>query len=490
MAKDYTISYAGAPVRAPGRLRHWLATIVLAFSDGLVFALAWLVFRWGQHVPAFLLFRSKTEAGPTIDSFMVLALFFVIMRYLTGDYSKRVPFWDLTRRSTTTLLAVAGLDLLFVFLTGQDALWLRFGLMWGLLVVALPLSREATRHVLSAAGLWRIPTLLVSEGAHVDDVLGELDHSIALGFDVRHVVLIDDGAPATPIVGRNVSAMSDIPAIARLAVRSGCPQTVLAMEDLQQMSEVMRYLIGLNMDVAVLPPIWRLPMFGMSVSFFFGRDVVLLQMRNNLARIPSRIIKRLVDIVGAITALILMAPVFLVISLLVKRDDPGPAFFVQTRVGRHGKEFPCLKFRTMKVDAERILSSWETEQPQLMAQYRASNFKLADDPRVTRMGRWLRRTSLDELPQLINVLLGHMSLSGPRPLLPREIARYGVAIELYQKVRPGLTGLWQINGRSNTTFNDRITYDEWYIKNWSLWYDIVILLRTLRVVLTDRSGAF
>ena len=490
MAKDSTLTYAGTPVRAPGRLRHWLSTMLLALSDALVFGLAWLLFRWGQHVPAFLLFRSKTETGPTVDSFAVLALIFIVMRYLVGDYGKRVPFWDQTRRTTTTLLVIAGLDLLFVCLTGQSVLWLRFSLMWILLLMAIPLSREATKHALSAAGLWRIPTLLISEGAHVHDVLRELDHSIALGFEIRHVVLIDDEMPAEPIAGRQVSALADPAAISRVALRSGCGQTVLAMENLQHMSDVMRYLIGLNMDVAVIPPIWRLPMFGMSVSFFFGRDVVLLQMRNNLARIPSRIIKRGVDIIGSIIALIVTAPAFLLISILIKRDDPGPAFFVQSRVGRHGKEFSCIKFRTMKVDAENILAAWETEQPHLMQEYRASNFKLAQDPRVTRMGRWLRRTSLDELPQLINVLFGEMSLSGPRPLLPREISDYGVAIELYQKVRPGLTGLWQINGRSNTTFNDRVTFDEWYIKNWSLWYDIVILLRTLRVLFTDRSGAY
>jgi undecaprenyl-phosphate galactose phosphotransferase len=490
MAKDSTLTYAGTPLRAPGRLRHWLSTLLLALSDALVFALAWLLFRWGQHVPAFLLFRSKSETGPTVDSFAVLALFFVVIRYLVGDYGKRVPFWDQTRRTTTTLLIMAGLDLLFVVLTGQAHLWPRFSLMWLLLLVIIPLSREAAKHALSAAGLWRIPTLLISEGAHAQDVLRELDHSIALGFDVRHVVLIDDQVPEQPIAGRQVSALSDPAAVARAALRGGCTQTVLAMENLQHMSDIMRYLIGLNIDVAVLPPIWRLPMFGMSVSFFFGRDVVLLQMRNNLARIPSRIIKRCVDIIGSLVALAAMAPVFLVISILIKRDEPGPAFFIQRRVGRHGKEFSCIKFRTMKVDAERILSSWETEQPHLAQQYRASNFKLARDPRVTRIGRWLRRTSLDELPQLINVLMGEMSLSGPRPLLPREVPYYGVAIELYQKVRPGLTGLWQINGRSNTTFSDRVTFDEWYIKNWSLWYDIVIMLRTLRVLFTDRSGAY
>ena len=140
----------------------------------------------------------RPKPVPTIDSFAVLALFFIMMRYLVGDYGKRVPFWDQTRRTTTTLLVIAGLDLLFVFLTGQSALWLRFSLMWVLLLLTIPLSREAAKHALSAAGLWRIPTLLISEGAHVQDVLRELDNSIALGFDVRHVVLIDDRCRTEP----------------------------------------------------------------------------------------------------------------------------------------------------------------------------------------------------------------------------------------------------------------------------------------------------
>jgi undecaprenyl-phosphate galactose phosphotransferase len=490
MAEETTITYAGEQPRLPARLRHWLATLILAASDGLVFALAWWIFRNHQSVPEFLLFRTRTDAAPAIDDFAFLAVCFVVLRYVLGDYSKRVPFWDLARRSTTSLFVIAVIDLALVMMIKQQGLSGRITLMWLMLLIAIPLSREGTKHLLSRMGLWRIPTLLIAEGIHAEELLRELDHTVALGFDVRHVALVDDQMPARPLTDRQFSAVSDPAAISRLASRSGCAQAVLSMENLQHMSEVLRYLIGLNIEVAVIPPIWRLPMFGMSVSFFFGQDVVMLQMRNNLGRIPSRVIKRAVDIVGSLLLMILLAPLFAVIAILIRREDPGPVFFVQPRVGRGGREFSCIKFRTMKVDAENILHRWETEQPHLVAQYRASNFKLADDPRVTPIGRWLRRTSLDELPQLFNVLLGEMSLSGPRPLLSREIPSYGVAIELYQKVRPGLTGLWQINGRSNTTFADRVTYDEWYVKNWSLWYDIVIILRTFRVLFGPANGAY
>jgi len=144
---------------------------------------------------------------------------------------------------------------------------------------------------------------------------------------------------------------------------------------------------------------------------------------------------------------------------------------------------------TMVVDAEDQMARWETEDPVLLARYCESNFKLQVDPRVTRIGAWMRRKSLDELPQLFNVLLGDMSLVGPRPLLRRELPEYGAVISLYERVRPGITGLWQISGRSHTTFAERISYDEWYIKNWTVWYDLVILLQTIWVLMRG-EGAY
>jgi lipopolysaccharide/colanic/teichoic acid biosynthesis glycosyltransferase len=141
------------------------------------------------------------------------------------------------------------------------------------------------------------------------------------------------------------------------------------------------------------------------------------------------------------------------------------------------------------VDAEDQMARWETENPVLLARYTESNFKLQADPRVTNIGAWMRRKSLDELPQLINVLLGEMSLVGPRPLLRRELPDYGAVISLYERVRPGITGLWQISGRSHTTFAERVSYDEWYIKNWTVWYDLVIMIQTVWVLMRG-AGAY
>ena len=252
--------------------------------------------------------------------------------------------------------------------------------------------------------------------------------------------------------------------------------------------ESLDQLVGADIAVAIVPSLRRLPLYGLSTNYFFGKDLLLLQVRNNLARLPQRIFKRSLDMVGAVLLTLLLSPVFLMFAFLIWKEDRGPVFFRQVRVGRWGRDFTCWKFRTMVVDAEDQMERWKEENPVLLARYCESNFKLQADPRVTRIGAWMRRNSLDELPQLFNVLLGDMSLVGPRPLLHRELPNYGAVISLYERVRPGITGLWQISGRSHTTFAERVSYDEWYIKNWTVWYDLVILLQTVWVLLRGQGA--
>jgi undecaprenyl-phosphate galactose phosphotransferase len=214
----------------------------------------------------------------------------------------------------------------------------------------------------------------------------------------------------------------------------------------------------------------------------------MLRVRDNLARFSPRITKRFFDLVAASLLVVILSPLLLYIAWRIRREDGGPVFFIQGRVGRRGRQFGCLKFRSMVMDAEDRLKQYLHSHPDLAAEYEI-NFKIRDDPRVTRIGKLLRRGSLDELPQLFNVLRGDMSLVGPRPLLERELDRYGENICLYRLVHPGITGLWQVSGRSETTFDERAHLDAWYVKNWTLWYDIVILLRTIKVVLR-RDGAY
>ncbi len=196
----------------------------------------------------------------------------------------------------------------------------------------------------------------------------------------------------------------------------------------------------------------------------------------------QRSAKRLMDVLGAGIGLVLCSPVFLIILALIQIETPGKAFFWQERVGLGGKCFRMLKFRTMRDFPEQALEDYFMAKPEAQAEY-VKYQKITRDPRVTRLGGFLRRSSLDELPQLWNVLKGEMSLVGPRPFLPGQLKLYGKAYRYYQLARPGLTGLWQVSGRNQLPFQERAALDQRYIQTWSIWQDLAILLLTPWAVL-------
>jgi Undecaprenyl-phosphate galactose phosphotransferase WbaP len=184
----------------------------------------------------------------------------------------------------------------------------------------------------------------------------------------------------------------------------------------------------------------------------------------------------------------LLLPFFAVVAIAIKISSPGPVFFTQQRVGRNGKTFRMWKFRSMVVNAEQVLAAYLDQHPEQWQSWQNIS-KLKRDPRVTPIGKLLRRTSLDELPQIWNVLRGDMSLVGPRPLPLYDVPKHGPAYALYTRMRPGLTGLWQVSGRSNTTYEEHVRLDLRYIRNWSLWLDLCILARTIKVVVLS-DGAY
>ncbi|MCV3206077.1 sugar transferase [Mesorhizobium sp. YC-39] len=198
------------------------------------------------------------------------------------------------------------------------------------------------------------------------------------------------------------------------------------------------------------------------------------------------LIKRSFDIAGSLIGLIALSPLFLMVALLVKFSDGGPIFYGHSRIGRGGRIFPCLKFRTMVQDGERVLAAHLAANPDAKAEWIATR-KLKDDPRVTRVGAVLRKLSLDELPQIINILQGEMSLVGPRPVVRDELEIYGNSAVYYLKSRPGLTGLWQVSGRNDVSYDSRVAFDRHYVENWSLFEDIRIIIKTVPAVWMSRG---
>lgn len=212
-----------------------------------------------------------------------------------------------------------------------------------------------------------------------------------------------------------------------------------------------------------------------------------IEIRNQLLLPGPRHLKSLFEFIVSFFAVIFLLPLLLLLALLVKLTSRGPAIYGAKRLGLNGREIRVWKFRTMRRDAEAYLKKMLSEDPALAEEWKR-NFKLENDPRITKFGRFLRKTSLDELPQLFNVLTGEMAMIGPRPIVAGEVKYYGKDYEVFSRVKPGITGLWQISGRSDTTYEQRVRFDLSYIMNWSVWLDIYILMRTVLEVLRCRGA--
>jgi undecaprenyl-phosphate galactose phosphotransferase len=265
---------------------------------------------------------------------------------------------------------------------------------------------------------------------------------------------------------------------------------VLALDAMDRFlrDNIIRALTSRNIfDIHVIPAMRGIPLYGMTNSHFFSHDVLMIHVQNNLSRPFLKILKRCFDIILASLLLLLLSPIFIYAAFKIKSDG-GSVFFGHKRMGQNGKWFYCLKFRSMAHNSSELLKKILAADPLAKAEW-DRDFKLKNDPRVTKFGKFIRSTSIDELPQLINVIKGEMSLVGPRPIIEAELQRYKDDAYYYLLAKPGITGLWQVSGRSDVEYDTRVYFDAWYVKNWSLWTDIAILFKTFKVVL-NKNGAY
>ena len=295
----------------------------------------------------------------------------------------------------------------------------------------------------------------------------------------RVVGLVDNGSDL-PDDGKAPPLVGPIAQLDQIIQRYGVDEVIIALppERRDQVSRLIARGFHREVQVRFLADLSDVLPRQFQVSHMGGRPYIGFLPVARVSRL-----KRAADLLGAAAGLLLLTPIFALVALAIKLDSPGPVFYRQRRLGKHGVPFHMLKFRSMHVDAERRLA-------ELKAQNEASGplFKMKNDPRVTRVGRWLRRLSVDELPQLMNVVRGEMSLVGPRPPIPAEVDAY----EDWQfgrlRARPGITGLWQVSGRSEVPFLDMVRLDLHYIRNWTLGLDVEILLRTIPAVLKSRGA--
>lgn len=432
------------------------------------------VSRWPLRVPGALGAQATVPVHP-LDSRILVALsavtFYLILR---GRYTNRLRMRGELQSVLQASLYAITVELMLGIGANNIAGRLPDLSALSILPVCLAAARVMTERALMFLGLWHRPVLLIGDEA---------------GIAAAEAGLLSDSGFAYQVVGRvNPSARGtkpERPAIQPMLDQCGAGHLMVAMDgnatlDRDLLAAALR--AGCPYVIAVQIP-HGCPR---SIKGFVGNDRLALRPHAAWSPLAARLAKTAIDVTVAATLFVGLAPLLLLISLLVRLDG-GPALFTHRRIGFRGRHFGCLKFRTMVVGAEHALQNVLSDDPALGAEWTATQ-KLRHDPRITRLGAFLRRTSLDELPQLINVLKRDMSLVGPRPIVDSEIRHYGENIAHYYAVRPGMTGLWQISGRSNTTFETRVRLDVRYATSWSISTDIAVLLKTIPVALRGEGA--
>jgi undecaprenyl-phosphate galactose phosphotransferase len=464
---------------------------VFALAAGLSLLFAVTINKLFLH-RAYVLLQMPDLLAERITELVTLGSVMLAWFGKSGHYTRRMPFWSETHDIVVTVVMLALIDCALQYMTKDpfSRLWLLQH--WIFAAALLIVGRTLFKRLMLADGAWQLRTLVVGRRNDVDDVIDALESEPALGYRVvgtldpdRGYSALGDASESEPLDG----AALEWGRLAALCGRHGIENLVLACDDaeLARMKVLLRELSRYEMPHAIVPPLRGIAVHGLQVQHFMSHDVVLMQPRNNLARTANRGVKRAFDVAAASAALLFLAPLMVVTAMLARRDG-GPALYAHGRIGLHGRRFRCLKFRTMVSDADRVLQAHLAASPEAAEEW-ARDRKLRDDPRLTPLGRFLRKNSIDELPQLINVLKGEMSLVGPRPIVESEQAFYGDDLAFYIQVRPGITGLWQVSGRNNVCYARRVALDSWYVRNWSLWHDIAILCGTLPAVLR-REGAY
>lgn len=332
-------------------------------------------------------------------------------------------------------------------------------------VLAQPL-RDVVRLILHRTTFARLPVVLMGDGANVARAAEAIDGDRHAGFRI---------VATLPGDSRDAAAIA----------RARGVRILVACQDARLFRCQMPEFVQSFDHVIFLPSGDAFPTFGAQAVSFDG--IGALEMSNQRQMRALRSEKWLLDKTLSVVAFVLLSPFFVVVPILVKLTSRGPVFYRQNRLGKRGRPIRVWKFRSMYVDADERLQAILASDPARRAEWEA-NFKLADDPRVTPLGRFLRKTSIDEFPQLFNVFAGDMALVGPRPIVEKEVARYGAAYDTFASVKPGITGLWQATGRSDTDYARRVALDVQYVLNWSPWMDVWILFRTVFAVLFMRGA--
>ncbi len=460
-----------------------IAAIFVVFRIAVIIRLRLLTLFYTGFPPG-LSFRGLA------DIWWVFAVW-VFLFYYEGLYTKRFSFWDEIRALwKVSFLSTVGVFTVLSVGKLSDVMSHTIVVVMGVIsFLLLPLIRIITKKVLRRFGLLKRRVLILGAGETGRLIVRALKKEPNYGYEI--LGFLDDDPEKCGLRIDGIKVHKGVDRASEYIKGCNIEDLFIAMpgagkERLQGLINSLQHKVQ---RILFVPDIFGIAVTGTNLQHFFHEEAFAFEMKNNLSNPINIFIKRCFDIGVSVLLLPVLLVPMVVIAALIRLDSKGQAIFSQKRVGKKGATFNCYKFRTMYEDAEERLTGVLDGDPDARREW-DERWKLNNDPRVTRIGKFLRSTSLDELPQIFNVLKGEMSLVGPRPVTQDEIDfHYRDMAELCFCVLPGITGLWQVSGRSNTSYDYRISLDSWYVRNWNLWLDVVILLKTVRIVI-KREGAY
>jgi len=473
--------------RLRGLFSAWIPTLVFFLSDTISVAISFSLAFW---------LRSSTPFLPPLAhgfTLYVAAWPFILLWPLLFLRERLYPGYWLSRREElqrlTTGTALAGLILMTgTFLTQTGLRFSRPIVVGGWLITLalIPIARYAVRRVITNVGVSGPAAVMLGAGAtgriFVDVLKRQMPPSLSLK------AIFDDDIVRIGTEIKGVRILGPIDQATDWARSRGIDTIVIAMPGISRQ----RLIPIIEEQSKAFPWIIIVPdLFGISVANVDTielQNVLALKLRKNLLVRSNRVLKRLIDMTLVIAGSVLILPLAGVIMLAILIESGRPVLFKHERIGRGGVPFAAWKFRSMIHASAQAIEEYLALHPEIRDEW-DDNQKLQNDPRLTKTGRILRRLSLDELPQFWNIVKGEMSLVGPRPIIKEEIPKYGDSFDLYTQVRPGLTGLWQVSGRSDLPYKDRVWLDAHYVRNWSIWLDLLILIRSVWVVIAG-IGAY
>lgn len=472
-----------ASIKKPKLARAYMCSILIAtdfLSIFLTFAIVTVFWNW---IKQDITFSQYVILIPFIFLFIIA---YAMMDLYPGiGQSPVTEFRSLVISTTLIFLLLAALSFVVVHMhVYSRAVFL---ISWILCLVSIPFGRRTTIRLLSHHGMWGEPVVMIGMNASTMDLVEQLQKNPEYGFSPS--VVLDFLQKQNHDHRMNGIPILHVPAAFRIQDLGdhGELQTAIVLSSVEDQPLIDEFLREGQFHFSRIVMIPEKQLGSLWVTPFDIAGVLGFEIRQNLLSSTHRLFKRVLDMLLVILAspFILLGGLF--IALAIKLDSRGPVFYRETRIGHQGIPFKVWKFRTMVQDANQQLEQYLRENPEMAVEWQQTR-KLKNDPRITRVGKVLRRFSLDEFPQLINVFNNEMSLVGPRPIVEDEISRYDERFELYKRVKPGLSGLWQISGRNDLTYEMRVDLDEYYVRNYSIWMDIYIIRQTFGALISNRGA--